>query len=249
MSGWDDAIEKELARDPIADADKLVRKAQEDGVKFLDAQHDANLLGLMFHLDKSKALEGMLAITEDTVFSMNVKDYIKIIQKEGFRELLRIPFESHHKHKNGTRQKESLFIFWHDETGILLKFDTFGRYDEKEGTGVNGGNFYYNWSPIRDDSGAMVKGACRAISSGTSTDSGIWYGDHDCREALRFNIRRLKNFGKFVTPWVKRPFMWLCHHMDHHDENGQNKVFDYEAINQERISMLPKDVQEKISPA
>ena len=29
----------------------------------------------------------------------------------------------------------------------------------------------------------------------------IWVGYHDCREALRFHIRRLREDGTFLNPW------------------------------------------------
>jgi len=67
----------------------------------------------------------------------------------------------------------------------------------------------------------------------------IWNGDHDAREAIMFNIQRLLENGSFVKMWKEPPFLWLLHHSD----NANN----YQAINAERISMLPADVQKIIN--
>jgi hypothetical protein len=69
----------------------------------------------------------------------------------------------------------------------------------------------------------------------------VWSGDHDCREAIKFNIKQLAENGTFLKKWVKPPFLWLLHHND-----PKEPGYNYEEINNERISRLPKDVQEII---
>lgn len=69
----------------------------------------------------------------------------------------------------------------------------------------------------------------------------IWSGDHDCREALKFNINRLAENGTFLKKWKEQPFLWLLHYGD-----TNNKDYDYKAINDSRIKMLPEDVQQMI---
>lgn len=69
----------------------------------------------------------------------------------------------------------------------------------------------------------------------------IWSGDHDCREALKFNINRLAENGTFLKKWNEQPFLWLLHYMDTKKEG-----YNYKSINEERIAMLPIDVQELI---
>jgi len=70
---------------------------------------------------------------------------------------------------------------------------------------------------------------------------GIWSGDHDCREALKFNINNLIENGTFIKKWKNQPFLWLLHYMDHKEDG-----YDHEAITKERISRLPEDVQQII---
>lgn len=70
----------------------------------------------------------------------------------------------------------------------------------------------------------------------------IWSGNHDCREALRFNISQLKKHGTFIPSWVQAPFLWLLHYRDTKDEE-----YDYKALNKERIALLPLHVQAAIN--
>jgi len=69
----------------------------------------------------------------------------------------------------------------------------------------------------------------------------IYAGHHDCREAVKHNISKFLENGTFLKTWKERPFLWLLHHADTKD-----KGFDHEKINQERIAMLPQDVQDAI---
>jgi len=67
----------------------------------------------------------------------------------------------------------------------------------------------------------------------------IWVGNHDCREALKFNISELQKNGTFVKQWVDTPFLWLLHYMDTKSEG-----YDHEKITTERLNKLPKGVRE-----
>jgi len=70
----------------------------------------------------------------------------------------------------------------------------------------------------------------------------IWSGDHDCREAIKFNISQLKENGTFVKNWIKPPFLWLLHYMDTKVEG-----YDHEAITMERLKKLPEHVVEAMA--
>jgi hypothetical protein len=56
---------------------------------------------------------------------------------------------------------------------------------------------------------------------------------------LIFNLENLFANGEFVNPWPALPFMWLLHH-------GDTKIegYDYKAITDERIALLPENVLE-----
>ncbi|MFA5994289.1 MAG: hypothetical protein WC823_04995 [Parcubacteria group bacterium] len=186
-------------------------------------------LGRILHLLKGVVIGTTLKKMDDTVFSNKLSNYLRIIQEEGFQILLTLPFSD----KEGCEEK--YYICFHKEDGILLSFDTYG------GDSINGGHFYYNWQPSNND----PKNGYKVLSSGGYRKDGaefIWAGHHDCRETLRLHIYDLRKNGKFVTPWIEQPFIWLLHYMD-----TKNPSYDYKAINKERLAMLPPEVLQSIT--
>ena len=69
----------------------------------------------------------------------------------------------------------------------------------------------------------------------------VWSGDHDCREAIKFNIKEMVENGTFLKKWVQPPFLWLLHY-----EDTKVPGYSYVDITNERISRLPEDIQEII---
>jgi hypothetical protein len=171
---------------------------------------------------------------KDTTYGMKLEPYLKFVKQEGFEELLRIPFDGM------SGYKEMFFIFFHWKEGILLKFDTFS------GNGVNGGNFCYNWKPKpefanEDKDGNLPYFKYLSTAHVVHQEAGretIVCGNHDCREDLCKNLRNLRKYGDFVSPWIERPFLWLLHYMD-----VKKPGYNYNALNAERIKLLPEDVQ------
>lgn len=201
--------------DPLATAEDISGQRVEDGG-----------LGFAFGLamvhSKSEKMRELLTARNDIWDGMPLLDYLRTIEQNGYERLFEIPFEA-----DGRR--ETLFFYAHRD-GLLLKFDTYA------GDRVNSGNVYYCWEPSGEtdfwitSSGGMI-----------GTDHKIWVGNHDCREALIFNMDRLRAHGRFVTRWPKRPFLWLLHYQD-----AKVEGYDYEAINTERIAMMPDWVREMI---
>ena len=90
--------------------------------------------------------------------------------------------------------------------------------------------------------GKSRKWWCTCTSSGGAHKTeNVWIGDHDGREALLFNLDRLRKHGDFLAPWIEQPFLWLLHYTD-----SKTDGYDYKAIARERIAMLPPWVQEMI---
>lgn len=69
----------------------------------------------------------------------------------------------------------------------------------------------------------------------------VWSGDHDCREAIKFNIKEMVENGTFLKKWIQPPFLWLLHY-----EDTKVPGYSYVDITNERISRLPVDIQEII---
>lgn len=210
-----------LRTDPLEEAERIT------GVSYKENESTV-ALGLLLTMDNSKRKEKELLSRGDTTFSNELDRYISIIEDYGFEQLLNLPFEGQ-SYSGEPAPKERFFIYWHPE-GLLLSFDTF------ETTKVNSAKVQYNWKPNDGDAGNWWK-----LTSSGGVRGDCWVGDHDAREALIHHMDALKAEGKFLNPWKEAPFMWLLHYMDTKYEG-----YDYDAINKERIAMLPEEIQKAI---
>lgn len=218
-------IDSMLKFDPLAEAEKVtgVRYSDKEAGEGFD--NPATALGFRLMQDHAAAKERALTELGDTVFSNDLPRYRSIIESYGFQEVLADRWHSR------WGNDETYFIFAHPK-GLLLSFDTF--YGDR----VNGGKVYYNWRP------ADMERAWGCTSSGCMVSDDVWGGDHDCREALIHNITKLETNGTLITPWVKRPFLWLLHFDDSRVDG-----YDHAAITEARIKRLPQWVQDFIGPA
>jgi hypothetical protein len=175
--------------------------------------------------------QSVLEQAGDTYYGDTLESYMQKVKGVGFEVVLNFPFKSIPYDDNDPIRDETLYVLWESKRGILLVFDTYsGR--------VNGGNFYYNIRPKDIDNFF----GNRVTSSGGFRD-GVWVGQHDCREGLKFHIQQLEEYGDFVTPWIEQPFLWLLHYSD---TKGGYRTYDHKEINQQRINLLPTVVQEAI---
>lgn len=196
----------------------------------VDAGGAALGLGLML-LQKNSALKkALLTDRDDTIDGDLVERFTRIIEANGFEKVFELPFTC----STGDRD-EAFFIYAHRD-GLLLKFDTY------DGARINSGNVYYNWEPDPE-----TKDRFEFTSSGSfvihEPDRKVWAGDHDAREALIFKIDQLRANGKFVTPWVEAPFLWLLHH-----EDSKQPDYDHHAINAARLAAAPQWVRDFVGP-
>jgi hypothetical protein len=263
-------LEDVLNRDPVAEAEGLVEILQRAGL--VEGDGTSLLLGHALSVNKLKA-EALEAVG-DTNYGSKLTKYQAVIEKLGFRKVLELPFTGH-KYGSEEAPQETFFVYFRDNGGVLLCFDTYNT------DSVNGGHFYYNWKPndIKDkyayhvtSSGGwrvnypddmpapkweeLYKDGVR-LTSGPGIEKeerrneyfhehAVWVGDHDCREAIRHNIGKLEEFGKFVTPWVETPWLWLCHYGDNYLEDGSSRDYAdkyHERVRAERLAMLPEDVR------
>lgn len=228
MTNHDKELDDLLNFDALAEAEKIRGTSYKE-------DNATSMLGLALQFDKVQSLRAALDARDDTKLSETVSNYLRIAQSEGFEIVLQLPFTG--RWRGGVERQETLYVLFNAKEGILLKFDTYNSKD------VNGGKFYYNWRP---NPGVET---WRVTSSGgwhgTGEDS-YWVGDHDCREALRHHLAKLRQNGAFLTPWRDMPFLWLLHYMDTKDAEGGSLLYngyDYKAITAERIAMLPDFVQ------
>lgn len=193
---------------------------------------EGQALGMLLHLGSTKRKEEMLQGLNDTFFSMTAEDYIARIEEIGFKKVLEIPFHCCHC---GTERDDTFYVFWHED-GILLRMDT---YDGQR----NSADIYFNYLP--NDQNDLWKGTSGCSGGFSGEDNHLFFTGHrDAREAVKHNIQTMRAHGKFLKPWKKQGLLWLLHYGD---TNGkQYGEYDYEAIRNERIAMLPKEIQETI---
>lgn len=259
----DPEITKLLGVDPLADAEKFTGKSYKE-------DHDTMSLGALMHMAHAREKETALRFSDDTVMLNDLERYLRIAHEEGFEKVLEVPFASPHH-----ATEEKLFFFWHPD-GILLRFDTWdairvnggnfyynwkpfpGWFEAGQPHVTSSGGWripkkegmpeypdYREMHPDPEDwrkrtTDPEVLARYKAAADYWHANC-VWEGHHDCREALRHHLALLRKWGTFVKPWVGDMFLWLLHH-------GDTKVegYDVDAINKQRIGMLPKAVQEVI---
>jgi len=133
----DDEIKSVLKFDALSEAEKITGKSYKE-------DKETESLGFMMHIESSKIKNDMLSYMDDTCFSETESEYLRKVTEFGFELIKKISFKA--KDWYDEKVNEHFYIMFHDEYSILLTWDTF-RGDR------NGGNFYYNWIPNKDDTG------------------------------------------------------------------------------------------------
>lgn len=218
-------LEQALSNDPISEFEQLSGK----DYKLNNDEDNMAMLGLAMIRNQQK--HEIIKSAGDTTFSMSGEDYQANIEDFGFELVYEESFTATHC---GSTNDDFLRVFWLD--GFLLYFDTYAG-------SRNGGKVWYNWKPNDD-----IDWGC--VSSGGMTGD-IWVGDHDCREALRFNINRLRANGKILKQWKHCPHLWITHYGEKdnlfgkHDW-GSKKPHPAKVRTQERIEQFPRHVRKSI---
>lgn len=216
-----------LEFDPIDDAERKTGQSYKTS-KFTAA------LGFISHLEHTANKHTVLAQLDDTSMATPLPDYLRIVKEIGFETVYH---ESFLYKKYGHTDEQ--YIMWRN--GVLLSFDTW------HGNKVNGGNFYYNWR-------YNVEKYWEYTSSGhIHKTENVYVGHHDCREAIRFHIRKLEENGSFLPVWIETVRPWLINYNDSHKveelygDNWTLRMKEYDRINKEKIERLPKNIQEAIN--
>lgn len=235
-----DQFDELLKFDPIAAAEKVDFGQLGMGVSILLAQ------------SKEAAIAKEATARFDTTMSNNLVYYQSVITDMGFEQVLVVPFEAK-SYGSEDVQKEQQFFYAHRD-GMLLIFDTW------MGTEVNSGRVYYAWKQ-QTKTGPYGRytssGGFHSASQGDWDDGlpedAVWFGDHDCRQAIRHNLDRLRENGQFLAKWpeyIKRPSVWALHWGDLRDDTGnplRNDQYTQARTNaRNRFQLLPVWVQEMI---
>jgi hypothetical protein len=145
----------------------------------------------------------------DSELGCSITDFLRIIKEEGFETIHTFNFFNGHKCL--------LYFCFHEKDGILLLFTSYRN-------SVNEARLYFNWKPSGDPDITVSY-----LSGGKfheTSDGFIWIGDQDCRQYIRSKLHELRKHGKFITPWVKRPLLFVLRHImrGETDEFGCKKI-------------------------
>lgn len=230
---------------PLLNDDVLKFDAFDTAEKITGKSHKADketeLLGLALHIGHSEDKKARLKESCDTYYGQTLENYLHIVYELGFKPAYS---EEIPPKKDEDKLSDAYFIYYHPD-GIILEFDSYWGMKS-----VNGGRFFYNWRPNLPKSNNF-----RVLSSGTyavyddETNNYIWSGNHDCREAIKYNIEKLREHGTFVTPWVDCPIHWFSHYGDRVDNDDFLAKGDmYRKLSKPRIEAFSSEVKELFGP-
>jgi hypothetical protein len=125
--------------DNIFEADCLDVASKITGKRY-DKDEGTSALGFLLLHAKNQLWEAQAKKSNDTIFTMNMVDYLKIVESLGFKKILEVPFFKQWEKKE-IEQKQ--YHYWRD--GLLLVCDTFGG--DPETFTRNSANVYCNLIP------------------------------------------------------------------------------------------------------
>ena len=196
--------------------------AEEITGKSYKTDGDTEMLGVALHMSHSQKKKELLKSAGDTYWAMPMSEWFAVVQSMGFERIFSMPIPETNDH---------FHILW--KPGVLLTVDTY--WGDKS---VNSAKAHFNYKGPRS---AMFK--CSSGHAGTVDGEEVWEGSVDAREGFRFAMDRMQAAGEFLPVWIGNPFLWLLHYMD-----TKKGGYSYEAINAERIALLPPHVQSAIKP-
>lgn len=218
-------IDQLLSIDPIHQAEVLLNTKLHNNNNDVFAFAALNFAATK-HEAVSKALE---EIGDVNSWDQSLDVYMSILEAAGFKQVLveDIP---------GTKDK--FYVYWDD--GVMISFDTYYNH-----TTINGGHVYLNFEADSEDNYMKAFSSSQCSHGPLKVIDGKYFTTvgKDCRQAVLHTLNKLKQHGTILPKWKKQPFLWLLHYMDTKVEG-----YDYKALNQERISQLPIEVQQAIGP-
>jgi len=220
----DEEVQRALDYDALAEAEKITGNSYREP--------STGFLGMSLMKKSGEAKKTILENRNDVHFNIGLEEYEEVIKDIGFLKCVDIIFTC--KKYNDL---DHFKIWVEPDRAILLAYDT---WNNKK---INGGNLYYNVKPneVPTEDGGFPTLSWGCISSGHYTENGIWVGNHDCREAVRFAIEKFERHGEFVSPWIEQPHLWLRHYGDKNLNEAGRTSFAIDA--KERLKLLPEEYQ------
>lgn len=248
------------------------KHSYKDGLDTPEGQLNMALSLRNIHENAARKQE-LAQINRDTHMNSTLEDYLAVVRDLGFQEVLKLEVPRYEKDPQDNEGPDYFYVFA-TEDGLVLRFDTYWGSKKVNGGnllfnwattsnaqlpggyGASGGwsgfdrenwkifpqgHFKYSFDYETKEEVDEFRDYCR--------DGGwiVWSGYFDCRDFLRRRVEGLRNSkdGELLSPWAKRPFLWLLHYNDTHcptcDQDGRRCrcvptfSYDYNQINQERI--------------
>jgi len=221
-----------LKTDGLSEAEKITGESYKNDKL-------TEMIGFGIMMRTGEELRELLTAQDDTLSSNKTPDYLRKITDFGFVKIFEEPFIYIADYGQREEYKETHYIFFHYGLSILLSFDTFFN-----GTSINSGNFYYNWKPLGEKNWSYTSSGGYVFEEGKNT--GIWSGNHDCREALKTNIKQLSDHGEFLKEWKDCPLHWLTNFSDHKSGGISMDFTPYYEKTKRIISTFPDEVKKAI---
>lgn len=216
-----DNLQRLLDTDPLAEAEKITGKSYKE-------DDETMRLGFGMHALNAAAKERALRAADDTPFTDSWFNTMRVFSELGFSIV--------HQHKfDGNHPGETFVVLWRPD-GVLAKAESYGL-------NRNTADIFYNWRPAEDIEPWGIASSGSFHRESYDLGDKVWVGQHDVREGLRHKLARLEENGKFLVPWVGRPFLWL---LDYSQPKADG--YDYAAINETVIATLPEHVRNAITP-
>lgn len=205
--------------DPLGDVCDAIGVHHSDG-----ALGDlATLASIPLFQAKDEIIRREMTARGDTHRQMTLAEFETILASEGFEPVLVEPVEVH-----DYSAPADLLVYAHRD-GMLVKVCTYGK---DRSVGGMQPALLLNWSGDAHEidfpfSGTLDRQGVTAISFNVDT-------------GLRLILANLRERGEIVSPWVKRPFVYLLSYKEGCDRQGPEA---YKALNDQRIAKLPEWVQ------
>lgn len=224
MENLNKEIDNVLRYDALLEAEKVTGSSYKE-------DKDTSFLGFLLMMGNNEKKRHLLESSGDTYYSMEIDKYISIVEKLGFKKICYTEFENENA-------KDALYIFFHYGKGLLLSCDTF------ENKIINDSNLYYNFKPHDVNNESWWD----CVSSGHMTQKGVWVGNHNVKDGLKYCIEKFEQYGVFLQKWVETSrCLSLNHYMDKSFNGGEFDYKEYGRITNKNLQeRLPNDVKEII---
>jgi hypothetical protein len=218
-----DKTRKLLDFDPLGEAEKLTGSSYKE-------DEGTGALGMLLHMEHGAEVRREMEASNDTHYNSTFAEARAVYADLGFEEV----FAEHYQGYNGNTELE--LILWHSD-GVLAHLTSYSWGDKEPGQ--NSSTMWMNW---KYNEGEYPSGMSGSFIFDGDTNLHTWAGDRDVRTGLRYHFEDMRETGTFLSPWLRRPWMWLINYADEQSSNG-----NYRAINARKIAALPAHVREAIN--